>query len=144
MANERDERPDDGSNAALDADSAENPAEESDEQLRARIRAASNAAKGLDLDALRRKRDAMRDPNQYGGLSVDVATLWSGRLADYHARRDPRPRPLTVSPGAQPNAVYSLPLEQRMRLWHGHGGVPEERAVTRVNTASNRRDSNDD
>lgn len=119
-------------------------ADESDEELRKRIRAASDAATGLDMEALKRKRDAMRDRTDYGGLSVDVATLWPGRLADYHARRAPAPLVRNVSPGSQPTAVYSLPLEKRMRLWHIRRDPPEERVVTRVNTASNRRDSSDD
>lgn len=119
-------------------------ADESDEQLRKRIRAASDAATGLDLDALRRKRDALRGATERGSLSVNLATLWSGRLAEYRTRRDPTPTRLTLSAGSQPTAVYSLPMHKRMRLWHIRRGAPEERTDVRINSASNRRDSSDD
>ena len=97
-------------------------ADESPNELHARIRAASDAAQGLDMDALRRKRDAMRDHTALVILSVDVAALWPSPRARY------RPR------GTQTAAI--------------RGDAPEERDVTRINTASNtvsnRRDSSDD
>jgi hypothetical protein len=88
-------------------------------------------SRGLDLEAWRRERDARVKRPPLGAVSVDTATLWSGRLARYQARR---PQPPAAAPRSRPTRAFALSPTERQRLIQVHPGIPRGRCSTLVDT----------